>query len=304
MNVLIVGLGSIAGKHIYALKKLEGPIRIYALRSKKNNTPAENNDVTDLFDVKNTEVKFDFAIISNPTSLHFETIEKLLVLQIPLFIEKPLFHTLDNADYLVTKCMVAGIKTYVACNLRFHPCLQFLKNYIDNKNPAINEVNVYCGSYLPGWRPGDFRSSYSAHAQMGGGVHLDLIHELDYTCWIFGYPKKVYKELRSNSTLAIDAVDFGLYVFGYPGYTTTITLNYYRKDAKRQIEILTEEGTIIADLMNNTIKLNDEVLYRVEIDKYHTYQEQMKYFVDALDNSLPLMNNIEEAFKILKICLQ
>ena len=43
-----------------------------------------------------------------------------------------------------------------------------------------------CHSYLPQWRKKNYKKSYSSNAKLGGGVSLDLSHEIDYIQWIFG----------------------------------------------------------------------------------------------------------------------
>lgn len=304
MNVLIIGLGSIARKHITALKSLNFDSKIYALRSSLNATIEEG--VENIYDIDNSNVLFDFAIISNPTNLHYEFIEKLAQKGIPLFIEKPAIHKLENADKLVQLIEEQKTVTYVACNLRFHACIVFLKNKIDTERLKINELNVYCGSYLPDWRPGkDFRTIYSANAAMGGGVHLDLFHELDYITWLFGMPNKSKSVLRNISSLEIDAVDYANYILQYDCFTASIILNYYRRKPKREIEIVLDEDTWTIDLIKNEIK-NDtgEYLFKtVAFNVKDTYSVQMDYFIDCLKNKVIPMNSLKESVEILKICL-
>jgi predicted dehydrogenase len=303
MNVLIIGLGSIARKHISALRMLSDEVNIYALRSGGNSEKTEG--VVNIYDLNTADALFQFAIISNPTAAHYSTIEQLLSLGVPLFIEKPLFHLLEKGELLVKKCMAEGIKTYVACNLRFHPCIKFIKRFLEDNNESINEVNIYSGSYLPDWRPQrDFRSVYSANPELGGGVHLDLIHELDYTYWLLGAPIDYCKHLTNKSTLDIQAIDFARYALFYDNFTASITLNYYRRDSKREIEILLEHGTLKADLLANTVTFDTQLLFEKKIEIYYTYVEQMKYFLENIHGDSPMMNNIEEAFEILKICLR
>lgn len=305
MNILLIGLGSIAKKHIAALRALKIDFKIYALRSNKNAETEEG--IENIFNLEDVNVVFDFAIISNPTHLHFEYIEKLAQKGIDLFIEKPAIHNLENASELIQ--LIEGKKTvtYVACNLRFHPCITFLKNKLDSETLRINEVNVYCGSYLPDWRPGkDFRSIYSANASMGGGVHLDLFHELDYTIWLFGPPNESESVLKSTSSLNIDSVDYANYVLEYNSFTTNIILNYYRRKPSREIEIVFDNDTWTVDLINNEIK-NDNGDFLFQVSAFNvkdTYKDQLRYFINCLNNNESPMNSLSESIEILKICLK
>lgn len=304
MNVLIVGLGSIARKHITALRTLKIDSKIYALRSNLNAVTEEG--VENIYDLDNGNVVFDFAIISNPTYLHYEFIEKLGKMNIPLFIEKPALCSLENIDKLLHVINGKQLTTYVACNLRFHPCITFLKNKIDVENIRINEVNVYCGSYLPDWRQGiDFKLNYSAIPAMGGGVHLDLFHELDYTTWLFGQPKKSQSMVRSKSSLEIEAFDYANYILEYKDFTTSIILNYYRRKPKREIEIVFENDTWTIDLIKNQIKndLGDFLFKETNYNVLETYVLQLEYFIKCLKNNQIPMNSFGDSLVNLKICL-
>ena len=305
MNVLIVGLGSIARKHIEALKALKIKANLYALRSNVN---AENElDIENIFSLENENTVFDFAIISNPTHLHYEFIEKLTQKNIPLFIEKPAVNSLVGIDKLLDSIENKNLTTYVACNLRFHPCITFLKDKLDSEELRINELNVYCGSYLPNWRPGkDFRNIYSANAAMGGGVHLDLFHELDYIIWLFGLPNKSQSILKNNSSLKIDAIDYANYILEYEKFTASVVLNYYRRKPKREIEIVFDEVTWSVNLINNTIK-DDSGLLLFEAKDFNvlqTYQWQLNYFIECLKNNKKPMNSMKESIPVLEICLK
>jgi predicted dehydrogenase len=304
MNILIIGLGSIARKHIRALQSLKVDASIYALRSSLHSTIEDG--LINIYDLHNCSVVFDFAIISNPTHLHYEYIENLAHRGIPLFIEKPAIHSLSNADKLVQFIEDKKTVTYVACNLRFHPCIAFLKNKINTEVLRVNELNVYCGSYLPDWRPGkDFRTIYSANARMGGGVHLDLFHELDYTTWLFGLPNKSKSVLRNSSSIEIDAVDYANYALEYDSFTASIILNYYRKKPKREIEVVLEEDTWTVDLIKNEIK-SDTGAYlfqAIDFNVKDTYLFQLSYFIDCLKSEQVPMNSLKESVEILKICL-
>lgn len=301
MNILIVGLGSIARKHIDALKSLNMEYSLYALRS---STSQLEEGIKNIYSLKEIEgVKISFAIISNPTSNHKKTIVNLLELNCPLFIEKPLYHRLDINEVL-TDVNNKNILTYVACNLRFLDSLIFVKNKIIQNEQRLNEVNVYCGSYLPAWRKTDYRTSYSAIPSLGGGVHIDLIHELDYLYWIFGVPNKVCSTFRNVSCLNIEAYDYANYNLIYDQFCASVILNYFRKDYKRTFELIFENETWLVDLVANTISSNGNIIYQSNQKIMDTYTSQMGYFLELIKSNKKISkNSINESYEVLKICL-
>ena len=198
MRIAFIGLGSIAQKHITAIKKIELKTSFYAVRHQDNAIPIEGIENTKLYSL--ARLNLDAIILSNPSVYHSKFIEELAPLGIPLMVEKPI--CISHKQWKALSCLDSKKLPiiYTACNLRFHPLIQFLKNYLEEKKENIYEVNAYCGSYLPNWRPKvDYRNSYSAIAKMGGGVHLDLIHEIDYLSYIFGNPLEIEKQYRKVS---------------------------------------------------------------------------------------------------------
>ena len=302
MNVLIVGLGSIAQKHITAIRHYCNDAHIDALRSDKQAPVCEG--IHNLYDWEETKDRtYDFILISNPTSKHRETIERLKDSRIPLFIEKPLFDSLEGTA-LVQEIRNKKIPTYVGCNLRFLKVLRALREL--TASCRINEVNVYCGSYLPDWRPGtDYRTCYSAIPELGGGVHIDLIHEIDYIYWFFGQPKSVHKVFTYQSSLGIRAYDYANYLLEYEGFNVNIILNYYRRDSKRVCEIVTSEDTYTANLLQGTLCNGTGEMLKVFSQRISdTYQDQMEYFLHALELDEWDFNTITDAYNVLKICLE
>lgn len=306
MKIVFIGIGSIAKKHIKAIKKIEPTAEIFALRSSMDAAPYE--DVKDFYkydDIK--DIAPNFIIISNPTSNHFETIQKLMPYRIPLFIEKPVFAELGHDD-VIKEIESKQILTYVACDMRFMDCLSWLHQYMveHRKNVRINEINVYCGSYLPDWRPGtDFRKCYSAIPELGGGVHIDLIHDVDYVYWIFGKPEKHHALFRNVSSLSIRAYDYANFNLMYPDFCANVVLNYYRRDAKRYMEILFDDCTWTVDMLKNEIiSSTGDVIYRSKQTGADEYEAQMRYFMELVKNGATTsMNSATEAYDVLRICL-
>ncbi|MDC1317216.1 Gfo/Idh/MocA family oxidoreductase [Flavobacteriaceae bacterium] len=304
MKILIIGLGSIARKHIDSLKKLSYRFEIFALRSNTNSKI--ENDVKNIYNIDEISFSINFAIISNPSNLHFKYIEILAKKNIPLFIEKPPLHSLLNSKKLVDLIEEKNLINYVAFNLRFHPCILFVKENILDQQLIVNELNVYCGSYLPEWRPQqDYRKSYSSNPLMGGGVHLDLIHEIDYITWLFGFPEKSNGIFKNFSSLKINSIDYANYILEYKSFTASIILNYYRKKVKREFEIITDKEIYTVDLVKNrVVNISGDCLFEAKSFEINdTYTHQLDYFINCLKTNTNTMNTLKSSLRNLKISL-
>lgn len=305
MKALIIGLGSIAKKHIHACEQLNLDIKWDALRHLKN-----SENITNVRNINflNEKEKYDFVMITNPTSLHYKILKKSLKYKCPVFIEKPISNSIKDSNIISENIKKNNIKTYVACNLRFHPVIEWFRNKIEDASEfsKIEEINVYCGSYLPNWRQNrNFKETYSAIEQLGGGVHLDLIHELDFIYWIFGQPQKYVFAGRNSSHLNIEVYDQAQYWLYYDEFSVNISLNYFRRDTKRTIEILTETDTYLLDLINCKVKKNNKCIFKLEnYNAAETYLKQMNYFIKNLhSDESKYFNSFEDGLNVLKIAL-
>ena len=301
MKVLIIGLGSIATKHAASLKRIDPDVKLFALRTKSDQTVDGIRNVTD---VQEIPADVDFVIISNPTSLHAQTIERFVEMGKPLFIEKPLASRLSDAQLAAAAISQRSMLAYIAYPLRFHQLLQELKATISPDLGRVEEVSVYNGSYLPNWRRNmDFRLSYSADPELGGGVHLDMSHEIDLVYWLFGKPESSRALLRNKSSLGIDSYDYANYRLLYPKFCASIVLNYYRSQPCRTIDIVMPDKVIQADVLAGTIKINGAISYTFSGKLEDMYEAQLRYFIDAIKTGSPVMNNITEAIDVMNLIL-
>lgn len=293
-----------AKKHISALRMLRPDVELFALRSREPSP--EIGGIQNIYRYEAiVEVDPEFILLSNPTYLRATSLKKLVPLGKPLFIEKPVLPNLDAADEVSRLMEKYGTETYVACNLRFLSCLNYLAGMATAGRLNPNEVNIYCGSYLPDWRPGrDVRKVYSSQPELGGGAHLDLIHELDYVYWIFGRPLRHRRLLRSVSTLNIPAVDYANYALSYTNYAVSVILNYYRRDYTRTMELILPETTYQVDLAANRItNEKDEVIFEEASGINDTYAKQMQHFLRELSTGRLSFNTFADGVKVLKLAL-
>jgi len=302
MNVLFIGLGSIAKRHIKNLRSIKGgDITITVLRS--GNGKPLSEDIAGEIDtvlVSDAELaeRYDAVFITNPTSLHFDTLKKYGRLSDAFFIEKPVF---ESGEEDLTEWMNDGKKYYVACPLRYSNVIQWLK---DNHDFATtHSMRVISSSYLPDWRPGtDYRNTYSAHKDMGGGVSIDLIHEWDYVIFLIGFPQKVQSMIAKKSNLEIDSDDVAVYLAEYLQMMVEVHLDYFGRKTIRQLEIMTEEDTIIADLLEQRITwLSSGKVLDLSEDRNSYQKKELQHFIDIVDGRVTSDNGIDEACRVLRI---
>ena len=196
----------------------------------------------------------EYVVIANETNQHQSTLSALAKLGYTgiVLVEKPLFNNCAEVSSLPFR------KVFVAYNLRFHPVIQRLKKLLEVEK--ILSVQAYAGQYLPDWRPtSNYRASYSASAEQGGGVLRDLSHELDYLTWIFGKWERVSALGGHLSPLEITSDDiFALMLVTPACPIVTLQLNYLDRMARRLVLINTSSHTIEADLIKGTITIDHD----------------------------------------------
>lgn len=244
-TVLIVGYGSIGRRHADILNRVLKIKKIFILTKqicKKFNT-IKNLDQAKL-------VNPDYIIICSNTADHLQHLlffEKNFFGKI-ILVEKPLFSKFYNIK-------IKNNKVFIGYNLRYSPVIQKLKNQI--KNQKIYSLNVFCSSYLPYWRANrDYRLVYSSKRKLGGGVLLDMSHELDYIQWIFGKIKKIlYKKVSKISDLDVKAEDSVTILAKIKKINLLINLNFFSKINKREVIVDGKNINIKADLITNTLEI-------------------------------------------------
>jgi len=312
MKVLFIGLGSIGTRHYNCLKKIKDKynLEFISFKTNMNKDNIQNHeDIKYFYNIEEALMeKPNCAIVSNPTSRHIESAIKCAQNDIHLFIEKPLSNSLENIEKLTTLVEKKKLITLMGCNLRYHPGLIELKNIIQiSQFGKVYDFDIAVGSYLPQWRPWqDYSNSYSARKELGGGVVLDLIHEIDYSYWLFGEFGKFKSYVEKVSNLNIETEDIAKIIIRTKNHSLgTISLNYYRRIPQRRISVNFEEASVILDMVSNklTIESSNTTVKAYEVDRDYTYEIQMKAFIDNIIQTKQPENSIFEGLKVLKYAI-
>lgn len=270
MSALVIGYGSIGGRHARLLTELG--CRVSVVSSRAVDFPVVFHELDEALATERP----DYVVIANATSQHHATLSRLASAGYAgrVLVEKPLFEDV----HAMPPNAFADVR--VAYNLRFHPVIRRLKALLDGEK--VLSVQVYAGQYLPEWRPGtDYRASYSASAEKGGGVLRDLSHELDYLGWMLGGWKRVCALGGHFSPLEISSDDVYALMLTTPACpVVTVQMNYLDRQGRRSILVNTERHTLEADLVEGAITL-DKAAETFQVERDTSYREMHRELLAA-----------------------
>lgn len=305
-KIAFVGMGSIGTRHLNnVVHYLERNCQSYTIDLYRSGNRPLNPEIQQkisreilLSDTAAIQETYDAVWITNPTSAHYETIRRFVKAAKAMFIEKPVFETPD-VDFAVLNLKPDGIY-YVACPLRYHPVIEYVKEYIPLRE--VYAARAISSSYLPDWRPGtDYRTCYSARRDMGGGVDIDLIHEWDYLVHLFGPMRSGYAIRDQISNLELDSYDIAVYVARAEHTIVELHLDYFGRKSIRQLQLFLPDETIECDILNGTIefcKAGKQISVNCERDGYQ--RKEIEHFFNIMAGRCSNDSAISDALNVLR----
>jgi predicted dehydrogenase len=304
----VIGCGSIGRRHIQNLLKMgESTIVAYDVDMERRREVEQKFGIctVDQLD-KCWDQAPDVAFITSPTSSHMVLAIEAARHGCHLFIEKPLSHNLSGIDELMKIVREQRLTSLIGCNMRFHPGLRTVQSLL--KSDAIGRViaaRVEVGYYLPDWHPSeDYRKNYSARRDLGGGIILDAIHELDYVRWLLGEIERVSCFADKVSRLEINTEDIAAILLRFrSGAIASVHLDYVQRAYSRSCQIIGEEGTIRWDFADQNVrwytvsKREWQVCHLpTQWDVNDMYLAEMHHFLGCLSGKeLPEVDVVEAA---------
>ena len=302
MKGCFVGLGSIAKRHIRNLGTICNDkgmaLQIDAVRRFSDDKPAGVSEIYHHID--DVPADYDVIFITNPTEKHLDTLRIFHEKGKHFFIEKPVVSVRQVEKAGLFKLREESVY-YIACPLRYNAVIQYIKK---NVNPAdVISVRSISSSYLPDWRPEqDYRDTYSAQKELGGGVSIDLIHEWDYLTYLFGWPESVHSFIGKKSSLEINSDDYAIYIAEYLDKIVELHLDYFGRKTIREIQLFTKDDTIIGDIANNRIsflKSGEKIDFMEQRDDYQ--MRELKHFLDMVNGKIESDSSFYHAIDVLKL---
>lgn len=314
-RLLIVGHGSIGQRHLRIARELLPNADIRVLRHQKcESVPAFANACVSSLD-EALAFSPQVAVIASPSTFHMHTALPLAESGAHLLVEKPLAASLDGVSRLIQICAARGTVLMTAYNLRFMPSLQAYRNLIQSgRIGRVISVRCEIGQYLPSWRPdSDYRQGVSASLQLGGGVLLELSHEIDYLRWIFGEVAWVQAVLSRQSSLEIDVEDTAHLILGFEpdadsrALITSLNMDFVRHDTTRQCLAIGEQGSLRWNGVTGIVEFfpaggtSWESVFAHPPQRDESYTAEWQHFLTCIrDGAAPLISG-QDGLSVLKI---
>ena len=312
-SFLVIGSGNIAKRHISNLQRIFASARVACVSASGRVLQVEDvgENVLRFASIQEAlATKPDFAIVASPAPWHIEHALLLLEQGVPVLIEKPVADSLERLngfrDLLIERASVID----VAYNLRYMGSAVTFKTLIDEgRIGALRSVSVDVGQYLPDWRPAsDYRKNVSARRELGGGVLLELSHELDYLGWLFGRFETVYCSARNTGSLEIDVEDtVDALLMRADGLVANVHMDFLQRAPVRTCKVVGQTGTLVWDILNNRISLYttrdeqsvlfDDPLY----DRNDMYLDQLRHFASVASGRAQPAVGIADALATLHL---
>lgn len=254
-RVLVVGVGSIGARHARNLAALGAAVTV---TDPDQGRAAAVSEATPLpWDPAGWD-GFDLVLVCSPTRFHVQHALAGLASGAHVFVEKPLATgpaELEGLRPAPTERLMVGY------NLRFHEPVVRVAALVAGRRPGrVHSGRFWFGGYLPDWRPGvDYRGTYSARADLGGGILLDAIHELDLAVWMFGPDLSVVGAAVDRlGHLEVDVEDTVKAILrSADGAIVDVSLDYLSRRYRRGIEVIGDEATVRLDWARQVIEIED-----------------------------------------------
>jgi predicted dehydrogenase len=311
LKVLMVGMGGVGQRHARNLRTLLGsgvtlsayrtrpaaPVISERMQIESGADMASSHQLTEFTDLDAALAdRPDVVVISNPTSLHISTALTAARAGCHLFLEKPISHNLQGVRELLEILHEKKLVAFVGHQLRFHPLLLKLKELLgEERIGRVIAVRAEFGEYLPNWHPyEDYRQSYAARRELGGGVILSQIHDFDYLMWLFGLPHQLLCVGGKLSDLEIDVEDTASTLMScrYQGRTIPIHLHQdlCRKVSRRSCQVIGDKGEITADIANGILQVVGAD-GQIEVTNSFSTLERNQLFLDAMKHFLSCLHS-------------
>ena len=248
-SVLFIGIGGAGQRHIRILRR-HLPMARFMFFDLRSKIPIVKSDFTVSYDKPLEEVysiekmasmevglaeRPDMVVISTPTSLHLKPLMAAAKAGISILVEKPWSHTLLGFKEFQHAVEVGEFAFRIGFMRRYHPLMVRLSNLVDNGTLGrIISATFVTSSYVPNFHPyEDWKGLYAVKPDLGGGVLLTEIHEIDLSYWFFGMPKRVFCNGGNFGSYKLNVEDTAHLTLDYETFSVIISICFMQQNTTR-----------------------------------------------------------------------
>lgn len=320
MKALVLGCGSIGLRHITHLRQL-GLSDVEAA----DPNPAACDQAKARYGIevqrdpeKALDRRPDIVLVCTPAWTHVPIVMKALDAGAHVFVEKPLSTTLDGIDALLGRVQTDRRIIQVGYQLRYHPAVRATKSILESgRLGKILTAYAEFGLYLPTWWRGrDYRDSYMAKADQGGGLLLDVSHEIDLLMWFLGKVDEVAAYGEKLSTLEIQGLDaIKVLMKMVDGTLVSLDIDCLQPTYTRGYKLV-GEGTALrwecpngrADSSLGSLLVCDRTSdrfqrVRVQGSPQNTYLEELRDFLSSVTTGRPPEVDVRSSVEVLRVAM-
>jgi predicted dehydrogenase len=315
IRIVIFGHGSIGKRHLKIVRESIPSAEIMVVRHTFTNQVPEYADIVAVSTEQAVAFAPQMAIIANPAPFHLQAATAMLNIGCHVFIEKPISTESNGLQEFIDKATATGLVCQVGYNLRYLSSLVKFRDLIkEGTIGIIHSVRCEIGQALPSWRPqSDYRNGVSARNDLGGGVLLELSHEIDYLQWIFGEINWVSAWIGQVSLLDIDVEDV-VHVtmehgssFQNKGVVSSLNMDFFRFDTTRCCTAIGSNASLRWNGISGSVQIFEHrtptwtELFHEDGGVYNTYQEQWSHFLNCVRNNKKPIVGLTEGFSVLRV---
>lgn len=252
----------------------------------------------------------DAVLVCTPPVFHVGQALCALRTGADVFIEKPVSNSLESISELQHEAANRNAIVRVGYNLRFHPGIRTLKRLVDEGVAGrIMWVRAETGQYLPDWRPWqNYRDSYTARRDLGGGIILDASHEINYILWLLGPPRELVCMAGRVSGLDVNVEDCATILLRMAsGAQADIHLDFVQRCQSRSCTIAGDRATLQWNYARNEVSIlrPDAPIEAITFDfeTNQMYLAELEEFLSDSPNDCASRNSLAESKLTLEIAL-
>jgi predicted dehydrogenase len=323
LKILLAGLGSIGQRHARNLRALLGEeATLLAYRARRAapligpDMTARAGDPESAYGIRSFDdldqalaERPDAVFVTNPPTLHVPVALAAVRAGSHVFLEKPVSDSEEGLDELAEAIEEAGVVCAVGYQLRFHPGFRLLRDLLVRAAAGTAlAAHFEFGEDIAGWHPWeDYRHGTSARADLGGGVLLTQIHDLDIAYALFGRPRRVFASGGKRSSLDLDVEDTADIVLDGDRVSVHVHQDLLQWPPTRLYRVIGERGTIVWDYYANTVVVSrrdgTETTAFGDFDRNQLFLDEVAQFLCCIrDGDHPAVG-LGEGIESLRIAL-